>query len=57
MKGAIVRINETEWAHISCVHWIPELSFNEKTYRLEGKLLNKRTKMTCSICKTTGIGA
>jgi len=32
MKGALKRIKEkvnTEWAHVACVNWIPEIYYRE----------------------------
>ena len=48
------------WAHMSCVHWIPEITFGNKEtkYPIENldKIDKKRFKMICSICMQKGKG-
>lgn len=54
MQGVIVKTN-IGWVHLTCVNWIPEIWFKEKSENtiVEGKLQVERTKLNCIFCRNT----
>ena len=55
-QGAIVQVRQNQWAHLQCVHWIPEISLDKKSKELIGDVDKRRWEIPCDIWVKSGGG-